>query len=313
MPLSKLSNKQRTNSPKQNHNVLNFEAIGTRWDIIIRDSASMDVLSKIFDSVKERIDEFDLNYSRFRDDSFITKIFSHTGSYQLPDDAKPLFDLYQQLYDLTEGLVTPLVGQLLSDAGYNKDYTLRPGKLHAVPTWQQAIEYRFPEITIKKRVLIDVGAAGKGYLIDIIGDLIKENGINNFLINAGGDIVQSSLSNTPDKIALEHPDKLDEAIGIASISNGSLCGSAINRRRWGDFNHMINPVIKKSPKHILATWVIADSALVADGLSTALFFTTPKKLNSKFDFEYALINSDLSLEHSDNFPAEFFNEIDEAT
>jgi thiamine biosynthesis lipoprotein len=305
---NKLSKKPKPNKVELNSSTLDFEAIGTSWRITIEQHLSEDILSNLSSAINNRIEEFDHNYSRFRSDSLVTAMSAKKGVYKLPNDAKPLFDFYEQLYKMTGGLVTPLVGQLLSDAGYDSDYSLLPKKLRDIPSWAEAITYSFPDLNVRKPVLIDVGAAGKGYLVDIIGDLLKQTGITKFCINAGGDILNQNVSNSLAMVGLEHPEKMDEIIGVAKIQNQSICSSAGNRRFWANFHHIINPKTKKSSDDILSTWVVADNAMLADGIATALFFTEAPTLNQAFDFEYALIRKDFSLEHSNKFPADFFTE-----
>ena len=75
---------------------------------------------------------------------------------------------------------------------------------------------------------------------------------------------------------------------------------------WAQFHHIINPDTLASPRHILATWVVSDTTLLADGLATALFFTPPQNLRNHFDFEYAIVYADGHAEVSPQFPAELF-------
>ncbi len=302
----KSNNKPKPKKSKPESSSITFEAIGTNWLIKIDEEVSKPALKKLSKKIKDRIDVFDKDYSRFRSDSLVTEMSKKPGMYKLPDDAQPLFDLYQQLYVISDGLITPLIGQLISDAGYDANYSLKPKRLHAVPSWEDSIEYKFPNLNIKKPVLLDVGAAGKGYIIDIVASIISESGINEFFVNAGGDILQKSKKSKAASVGLEHPVNLDEVIGVASLRNQSICGSAGNRRAWADFHHIINPKTKSSPKHILAVWVVTDTTLLADGLATTLFFIDAAALNKHYRFEYALINNDLSLEYSKNFPADFF-------
>jgi len=289
-----------------------FEAIGTSWQIeIYEPTFDLDV-AVLRAAVKRKIGAFDRHYSRFRDDSLVAAMSRKAGRYKLPADAQPMVDLYQQLYEITNGALTPLIGQLLSDAGYDAKYSLHPGKLCQPPQWEHVLSYDFPTLTVMQPVLLDFGAAGKGYIVDQITELISRRGISTFCVNAGGDIVQRSLSNEKISVGLEHPDNSDQIIGVASIVNQSLCGSAINRRVWGGFHHIIDPFALASPRHIKALWVAADTALLADALSTALFFVSPDVLARYYTFEYALIRDDYSLEHSTMFPAEFFTETRQA-
>jgi thiamine biosynthesis lipoprotein len=308
MPLSKLRNKHRPSEAGRILRSFNFEAIGTHWRITIEQYVPEGSLEKLLVSIQARIAEFDCHYSRFRDDSLVTAMASQAGTYRLPDDAEPLIDLYEQLYSLSGGRMTPLIGQLLSDAGYDRGYSLRPTELRAVPQWSEALAYTFPHLVVKQPMLLDVGAAGKGYLVDIISQLIEHAGITSFCVNAGGDILSRNASTNLANVGLEHPTQLDQVVGIVHLRNQSLCGSAGNRRTWASFNHLMDPLSQASPDHIRATWVVAGTTLLADGLATALFFTEVSKLSQAYDFEYALIRKDWSLEHSPNFPADFFTE-----
>ena len=272
MPSSKLRNKHKSDIQVTKAYQFSFEAIGTQWSISFTATISQPQFEGLQKTICQRIDLFDKHYSRFRADSLITTMSQSAGMYHLPDDAKPLFDLYQKLYELTDGAMTPLIGQLLSAAGYDAAYSLRAVTLPVTPSWDQVLNYTFPNLIVKQPVLLDVGAAGKGYLVDIIGQLIEHAGIANFSINAGGDILQRQISDEAEPIGLEHPGNYEQLVGVAHIANQSICGSAGNRRAWGAYHHIINPKNQSSPNHVRATWVIADSTLIADGLSTALFF-----------------------------------------
>jgi thiamine biosynthesis lipoprotein len=285
-----------------------FEAIGTSWQIDIADELSKEQQESILKKIKDRIDTFDRDYSRFRKDSLVTKMSQEAGTYHLPTDAKPMLDIYERLYKLTGGSLTPLIGRVMEDAGYDADYSLKTKEnMTQPPSWNEAIEYSFPKLIIKKPVMLDFGAAGKGYLIDIVEGILTSEGLKNFVIDAGGDIVHRGTSGEPLSIGLENPSDIKQVIGVATISNNSICGSAGNRRAWGEFHHIIDPYTLKSPRHILATWVVAKTALLGDAIATALFFVGPKELKEVFSFEYLILNADNSVEVSDQFPAQLFS------
>ncbi|MDB5166213.1 MAG: FAD:protein transferase [Candidatus Saccharibacteria bacterium] len=280
---------------------LKFEAIGTSWTIEVYEA--YDRLGDLQKSIQQRIAAFDHVYSRFRADSVVAQIAREAGNYRLPDDAAPMFNLYQQLYDLTDGAMTPLIGQALSDAGYDASYSLQPMPIRSVPAWQEVMTYDGATLTAKRPVLLDFGAAGKGYLIDLVAQIMVQADVRHYSIDAGGDIV--TVGQTLN-VGLEHPDNLNQVIGVAQITQGSICGSAGNRRRWATYHHVIDPHSLTSPKHIKALWVTAPTALVADGLATALYFAPADSLRRYFEFEYAIMHEDYSLVSSPGFPAQFF-------
>lgn len=281
-----------------------FDAIGTKWQISL-ESLSPQKNSDIQNVIQKRINEFDITYSRFRKESVVSRMAEKVGDYRLPDDAGELLSLYEVLYKLTDGAFTPLIGKLLSDAGYDASYSLKPKALQCVLSWEESIAYEYPYLTIKKPALLDFGAAGKGYLVDIVANILKTQNIHAFCINAGGDIFYQHPKK-PLRVGLENPLNFRQVIGIASIQNESICGSAGNRRKWSEYHHIFNPHTKSPVGNILATWVVAQHALIADALATALFFTPAKILAKKFDFSYAFIEYDFRLEKSSDFPAEFF-------
>jgi thiamine biosynthesis lipoprotein len=284
-----------------------FEAIGTTWRIDIFEPLDPLFADEILNEVKERIDIFDQIYSRFRRDSLITTISQEAGIYEFPADAEQLFQLYEQLYRLTNGLMTPLIGQVLVEAGYDADYSLQPKKLHHPPSWEDTLLFQAPTtLTVKRPVVIDVGAMGKGYLIDIVSDLLWQRGLRSYCVDAGGDILSRNATNEALSIALEHPENTTMAIGVAKICNNSICGSAGNRRTWGEFHHIINPETLTSPREILGIWTIAKTTILADAMSTALFFCPAQILQEHFTFDYLIMYPDQTVQASRDFPVELF-------
>lgn len=283
-----------------------FEAIGTHWCIDFPEHLDAARVEFVMGLIRDRIEIFDKTYSRFRADSTVTAMSKVTGRYELPEDAAPMLALYRKLYDLTDGAVTPLIGQALSDAGYDAAYSLTAKTMTTPKRWDDVMCVEGSALDLAEPALLDFGAAGKGYLIDIVSKILEENGINSYCVDAGGDMRYRNAIGDVLRVGLENPSNASQIIGVASIVNKSICGSAGNRRVWGAFNHIMDPRSLTSPRHILAVWVIADSTMIADGLTTALMFVNPETLRSEFDFEYAMIREDFSLVKSANFPGEFF-------
>ncbi len=279
---------------------LDFEAIGTIWNIEFE--AHQELAPMIAELIAVHISEFDRTYSRFRADSWVWSV-RKPGDYTAPADLAPMLDMYEQLYKITNGLVTPLIGDAMERAGYDSMYSLKPTKLRPIPELPETVELTDNTLHVKYECLLDFGAIGKGYLVDQIAELIQDQGITTYLIDAGGDIRVASptlRSSTP--VGLEDPEQLGTAIGIAELSNQSLCASAGSRRKWGEFHHIINPSTLRSTETVTATCVVAKTTMLADGLSTALFFTPPSRLQKEFEFEYVMQMSDNSIRTSDNFP-----------
>jgi FAD:protein FMN transferase len=281
---------------------LAFEAIGAPWRI----TTPTELAPSIAESVRARIDEFDSVYSRFRSNSLVTRIASGPGRWIFPADAAPLFSLYRKLYRATEGAVSPLVGARLENLGYDRDYTLQPRpEAVDIPAWDDVMHWDGATLTTTAPVLVDVGAAGKGYLVDLVAAVLAENGIEDYLIDASGDLLHRGAE--PVSVGLEHPFDPSLAIGVCELSNAALCASATARRSWGDgLHHILDATTGEPTTTIAATWALAKSGLIADGLATALFFAAAPALSVDFTFEYVRMFPDSRVEYSRSFPGELF-------
>jgi FAD:protein FMN transferase len=281
-----------------------FGAIGTHWEI--------DTVDPLDDGIKatvsNRIEEFDQVYSRFRDDSVVTEISRRAHTIELPEDAIGLFALYKALYDATGGALSPLVGDALNHLGYDASYRLTslPGPPPPVPAFDEVLSLEGRTLTCYRPVTIDIGAVGKGYLVDIVGKLLEDEGITAFTIDASGDLLHRGDS--PESVGLENPRDPERVVGVATVANGALAASATNRRMWGDgVHHIIDGLTGLPTASIEATFVIADSAALADGVATALFMATPEELAPVGDYEWLIMSSDGSLRASPRFPGEVFS------
>ncbi|MCX8008755.1 MAG: FAD:protein FMN transferase [Patescibacteria group bacterium] len=282
-----------------------FESIGTKWIIDIFDGIPQKHRHTIQQKINDRVELFDRVYSRFRTDSIVYAMSQHGGRYILNDDLPPIMGLYRNLYECTDGLFTPLIGNVLDDLGYDAGYSFRLKRLRHPYRWEDAIEYHDAnEIIIKQPSLLDFGAAGKGYLVDIIGRILEDHGIMSYCIDAGGDLL---IKNTTIRVGLEHPKNPRQVIGHVDITNKSICASAGNRRAWGGYHHIIHPQTLCPVEDIIATWVIADQAMIADGIATALFFVKPEKILPLYSFEYVVIFRDYTYVTSEHCPVTLYH------
>jgi FAD:protein FMN transferase len=274
-----------------------FEAIGTHWVI-----ESVQPFDDLKVSIAKQIEEFDRTYSRFREDSLVSKIAEKPGEYDFPTAAQKLIGFYHGLYTATDGAMSPLVGKTLVEAGYDKNYSLKPGTVHKVPAWNEVMQWHGSKIMTTKPVTLDFGAAGKGYLVDRIGELLEQSGHHDYVIDASGDMRVRGDAQT---VGLENPNDRERVIGTMKLQDGSLCASATNRRAWGNWHHVIDARTAKPTADVVATWVVASETYVADGLATALFFVPAQKL-ATWKFDYVRLHANGSIEHSPTFVGELF-------
>jgi thiamine biosynthesis lipoprotein len=279
-----------------------FDGIGTRWDISTPRPLDASVRSRLL-AIVER---YDADWSRFRSDSIVTAMSRQPGRFELPAEAAALGDLYRTLYGTTNGAMTPLIGASLERLGYDAAYSLRPaGSALPAPRWEDILDWDGTVLTTSAPVVLDIGAAGKGQLVDLLAAELHASDVAGFLINASGDLLNSGPE--PVTVALEHPYDPAKAIGTVSLEGGAICASAANRRAWGDgLHHVLDGTTGLPVSTAVATWALADNAMVADALATALFFAPGAALERTFDFSWLTVFSDGSAAYSPGFEGTLF-------
>ena len=237
----------------------------------------------------------------------VQRISRQPGRHRLPDDAGPLLDFYRELYEATGGRVSPVVGRALESLGYDASYSLLPAsERERVPAWDDAIAWDGEYFETVTPVLLDVGAAGKGYLIDLVSGVLSEQGYAEHVIDASGDLL--ARGDVRMRVALEHPRDPKKAIGVVELHDGALAASSSNRRAWGDgLHHVLDAVTGQPTGSVLATWALADSAMVADGAATALFFEPSPDWVQRRDIHYVRMFASGAAELSQSYPGELFS------
>lgn len=273
-----------------------FEAIGTHWWLERLDGGEF--TKSIREALRAYSAEFDRRYSRFREDSLVIRLAQDGVLMNPPSEMIAMLDYAQELYEVSEGAFSPLVGNNLQALGYGKLYvketnygrtvlpsenqfdetghkreTTRNRRSDLPKLGRRDIEWSEEEVRVPKGVLLDFGGLGKGWLIDEYARILRENGVKEYIVNGGGDVYVDS--HEPVSFALEHPYDPTLKIGDVQITKGALAASSTVKRAWsnGDnkYHHIIDTKTgKSSNSDVVATFVEANSALVADSLATIL-------------------------------------------
>lgn len=278
-----------------------FEAIGTSWEIVTDSPLGAEVRAR----VASVIDGFDAAWSRFRPDSLVTALARGAGSVPAPPDASAMLDAYVELAGATDGAVNPLVGAALERLGYDAAYSLRPGDPIAAPAaWTDRVTWRDQVLAVDPPGLLDVGALGKGRLVDLVAAVVAPEAPDGFVVDAGGDL---TVRGAPQRIGLEHPFDARRAIGVWEVTDAALCASAINRRAWGDgLHHVLDARTGMPVRTIAATWAVAPTAMRADAVATALFFDGGPRIAADWGVEWVRMTTDGRAEWSPGCRADLF-------
>ena len=128
-----------------------------------------------------------------------------------------------------------------------------------------------------KDIKINLSSIGKGYGIDLIGKKLDELGINNYIINIGGDILTKGYNSKKENwvIGIENPNLKEKFIKeIVNLTNKGLATSGDYKNFFTKdgkrYSHIINPKTGKPIKHSTkSVTVIHENSMKADGWATA--------------------------------------------
>lgn len=281
--------------------VWRFDAIGTRWEI-----ETAQVLPEVARAAASAvIERFDREWSRFRRDSVVSVLARSGGTVPTPPDAADMLQDYASLSTATGGAVNPLVGGALASRGYDADYSLVDrGPVVAPADWRTHLTWDEGLLRLTLPAIIDVGALGKGRLVDLVVDALEPWTGGDVVVDAGGDI---AVRGTTQRIGLEHPFDPTRAIGVWEVTDAALCASATNRRAWGDgLHHVLDARTGQPVRTVAATWAVASTAMRADAIATALFFAGGDALAAEWGVAWVRMATDGVVDWSPGCPAALF-------
>ncbi|WP_137843932.1 FAD:protein FMN transferase [Microbacterium sp. 2FI] len=281
--------------------VWRFDAIGTTWQI--ETPAALEPRVRL--EVTAAIDAFDREWSRFRDDSGVSHLAREGGGIGAPRDAHDMLEAYAALDAATAGAVNPLVARSLEALGYDATYSFTARDPEPAPAgWRDLVTWDGGTLAVTEPLLLDVGALGKGRLVDIVAGILSRAAITTFVVDAGGDLV---VRGAAQRIGLEHPFDTRRAIGVWEVTDAALCASATNRRAWGDgLHHVLDARTGAPVQTMAATWAVADTAMHADAIATALFFDGGPAIAHAWGVSWVRMFTDGSVEWSHGCRAELF-------
>lgn len=278
-----------------------FEAIGTRWQIETDEPLPTEAQRE----VRAVIDRFDAEWSRFRPDSLVSQLARGAGWVSAPADADTLLAVYADLSAATSGAVNPLIGDVLERRGYDSAYSfVDHGPVAAAKNWQEQVRATDGRLVLDPPATIDVGAIGKGRLVDLVLACVRRHVGGDIVVDASGDLVARG---TAVRVALEHPYDTTRAVGVIELEDAALCASAVNRRVWGDgLHHVLDARTGAPVQRFAATWAVASDALHADAIATALFFDGGPELAHVWGADWVRMTTDGRLQWAPGSKAELF-------
>ena len=223
--------------------------------------------------------------SRFIPDSELRRVCATVGTFVSLSDV--LFELLQ--FSLassaaTDGAFDPTVGAAMVAHGFNREwkYGHRTTFGDTIPergTWRDLeLDINARALRLARPLLLDLGAVAKGLALDLAARDLAD--IGHFAIDAGGDVVVAGHNGDglPWSVGIRHPRIPGQLLTTLQLSGCAVCTSGDYEKRTddGDGHHLLDPrMASVSATGVISATVVAEHAMVADGLSTAAFVLGP--------------------------------------
>jgi thiamine biosynthesis lipoprotein len=215
----------------------------------------------------------------------VNQLIAEGQTFSAPTSVLPLIEIGQQLAEKSDNLFNPAIGQLINEWGFHSDNP-EGNKPPSDELIQKLVKLNpkmsdlhidgFKLSSSNPAVQLDFGAFGKGFGIDRAIETLREMGINNAIINAGGDLrAIGSRAGTPWRIAIKRPTGTGVLGVIKTETDESIFTSGDYERfyvyKGKRYHHIIDPRSGYPAKGISSVTVIHSDATTADAAATALF------------------------------------------
>jgi len=299
-------------APQDRSSEIRFRAMGTACHLIVTGGPE-----GLLDALRQRVDELDARWSRFRSDSELSRLNASPEVFMpVSHDTLTLIRRGIQGWKQTGGAFDPtLLGPLIR-AGYDRDFdelTSRPARGDSdLGRGCAGIVIRDGAVRLPPGTGFDSGGLGKGLAADLIALQAIRAGATGACINLGGDI--RVIGTGPEgggwTAGIDHP-RQASPLALVGLAGGGLATSTTLMRRWSvdgeEMHHLIDPATElPSAGPVEFATVIATEAWLAEVLTKAVMLSrSPEPLSALrgTGAEGLMVTSDGRVHSSEGFGA----------
>ena len=277
-------------SEAQVEHLIKGRTMGTFYQVqVVTDDS--EGISGLKEKVEKRLAEVNRSMSTYLPESEISRFnsFHQTGvKFKISDDFYQVMRVAEKIYQMSDGAWDGTVNPLVDLWGFG-----RQGIKTAIPAKTEIMRLRAsvgfhhiqivaPGYLIKNRaqITIDLSSIAKGYGVDAIAAVLRNEGFENFLVEIGGEIFAAGLRKDGGqwRIGINRPQKNaapDAVYKVVNLQNRAFATSGDYRifleLQGVRYAHVINPNTGYPVSNaVVSVSVLADDCTFADGLATAV-------------------------------------------
>lgn len=231
--------------------------------------------------VDSLLEQFNQSVNHYLPDSEISR-FNRSDSLQfaLPY-FYPVLRRSEEVYQATDGAFDPTVAPLVNAWGFGPEGGALPDSL-GVDSLLRLVGFNKisfdQEHVVKKQpnVQLNFSAVAKGYGVDVVANYLRRKGINNMMVEIGGEVVARGVNPQGEawRIGIDNPEQpgqMDVAVGLVNQAMATS-GNYMNyyEQDGQKYAHTIDPRTGYPVQHsVLSASVIAADCMTADAYATA--------------------------------------------
>lgn len=235
--------------------------------------------------IEAELKKVDQALSMFNKESIISKI-NRNEKVELNEMFLQVFTLAQKVSQDTDGAFDITVAPLVNAWGFGFKTGDQPS-VASIDSLMSTVGYN--KISLKgrqifkenKNTMLDCSAIAKGYGSDVVAAFLKKRGIENFMVEIGGEVVTQGISEkrVPWRIGVTKPTEDSLSIGdelqtVLNVTNKAMATSGNYRNFYykdgKKYAHTIDPKTGYPVQHsLLSATVLANNCATADAYATS--------------------------------------------
>lgn len=256
-------------------------AWNTTYHIVYRGSGSL------ADSVQTVLDEVGSSLSVFDPASVVSAVNSSADGADVDRHFERVYRTAEDISRRSAGAFDPTLSPVITAWGFGPGHkaTADTARIDTLLAFCGLDKTRLEGRHLHKsdrRTQFNFSAVAKGYGCDMVGAMLRRNGVCDYLVEIGGEIVASGRSPRGDKwiVSVDRPLSSDDGIPshesqvLLSITDCGMATSGNYRNYHGSgkarYGHTIDPATgRPALTDVLSTTVVARDCMTADALATA--------------------------------------------
>ncbi|MGN0610288.1 MAG: FAD:protein FMN transferase [Ruminiclostridium sp.] len=289
----------------------------------IYESESADSPEEICEGAVDMLNSLDEELSRTNPDSVISALNkqAYNSPVALSETTYLLIKNCKDLSEITDGAFDFTLGEISSLWGFGSDNVEKPddaelAELAGRKNYEN-ISFDDENRTIsftKEGFSIDLGAAAKGYALDMLDSYLRKAGVTSAVVDFGGSIMTIGKKNGYSWNISVTADESDTPVGTLTVNEGFISTSN-GAKRFVEYDgvkyhHIIDPYTAyPADSKIKSCTVYAANGLISDALSTAFFVMGQEKTEQFYEkykiAEYIITLDDGTVKTSAGIAADF--------